>query len=291
MLSILQKLRSRRVITYIIGGLVLYAFVCVFLARSYVHPMRNRSGVPPKWVSEVFVNSSSGPVPSWATTRLASGHGKPVVFVLAHGYGGNRLAWGAMMADLSDLGFEAVAPSMPGQDDSPDSSVGFGVKEAQCVLDTVQWVRSHYKSPPKVVLLGVSMGGAATWLASEKDPSVDAVVTEGAFSRFDEVMSHWLNSKLPGSSFYLRPMIWLASADAKVNPATILPVRAAEKWHKPCLVIQAGDDTLIPLHQAQELATASKAPLWIVGGAEHANCYNTARDEYLNRLVLLTKKL
>ncbi len=45
------------------------------------------------------------------------------------------------------------------------------------------------------------MGGAAVWLASQKDPSINAVVSEGSYSRFDEVMSHWLNSKLPGSSF------------------------------------------------------------------------------------------
>ncbi len=86
-------------------------------------------------------------------------------------------------------------------------------------------------------------------------------------------------------------MIWLASAEAGVNPPTILPIRAAEKWHKPCLVIQAGDDRLIPLHQAQELATASHAPLWIVKGAVLANCYDTAHDEYMSRLVKIAKSL
>ena len=291
MQSIPRKIRWRKVIFYGIGSLVLYVFVCVFLARSYVHPMRNRSGNPPKWVKEVLIDSAAGPIPSWSTPNLALGHGKPIVFVLAHGYGGNRLGWSAMMGDLTELGYEAVAPSMPGQDDSPDPKVGFGVREAQCVLDTVHWVRSHYKSPPKIVLLGVSMGGAAVWLASEKDPSVDAIISEGAYSRFDEVMSHWLNSKLHGSSFYLRPMIWLASADAGVTPSTILPVRAAEKWHKPALIIQAGNDKLIPLHQAQELATASKAPLWIVDGVVHANCYDASHDEYMKRIAQIAKSL
>src|SRR5471030_2753965 len=168
--------------------LVLYGLMCAWLAHAYLHPSRPKTVLRPTSLKEVFIPSSKGTVPSWATPALAAGRGKPIVFVLAHGYGGDRSFWTSQMLDLKAKGFESVAPSMPGQDASPDETVGFGPSEAKVVLDTVKWVRGQYKMPPKIVLWGVSMGGAAVWLASEQDPTVDAVISEGAYSRFDEAM-------------------------------------------------------------------------------------------------------
>ena len=245
----------------------------------------------PVWVKEVQVPSVHGLVPTWASPRLAEGKGGPVVFVMAYGYGGDREYWSDQMQALPRLGYECVAPSMPGQDASPDATVGFGVKEATMVLDTVKWVRSQYKKPPKIVLWGLSMGGAAVWLASEQDPTVDAVVSEGAYSRFDEAMNNWLNRKIPGASVFLRPMILMASAEAKLDPAKIVPLHSAEKWKKPALVVQGADDKLIPRHQAEELSQAANCALWLVPGAAHAECYTVARKEFLERVVKLTKEL
>jgi len=193
--------------------------------------------------------------------------------------------------NLDKRGFECVAPSMPGQDASPDATVGFGMEEAQMVVDTVKWVRQQYKASPKIVLYGLSMGGAAVWLASEMDPSVDAVVSEGAYAKFDEAMNNWLNKQLPGSSVYLKPMIWIASAEANINPSNIIPEAAAAKWRKPALIVQGGRDKLIPMDHAERLAKAANCPLWIVPGAAHAECYSVAGGEFLDRLTALANML
>lgn len=272
-------------------ALTAYAVACVFLAHSYLHPRRDTSMVRPISIKEVSIPSAKGPVPTWVTTRLAEGKGKPVVFVMAYGLGGNRGYWTDAMLQLSKRGYECVAPSMPGQDASPDDSVGFGIKEAAMVVDAVKWARSQYKKPPKVILWGLSMGGAAVWLASEKDPTVDAVVSEGAYSQFDEAMNNWLNRKLPGSSFYLRPMIWLASWEAGIDPAKIIPRNSAAKWTKPGLVVQGAEDKLIPIHQAEDLSAAARCPLWLVPGAAHAECFPVAEKEFLDRLTALARKV
>jgi len=278
------KNRWRKLVIVSITVLTAYVGLCAFLARSYLHPRRDLNIMRPISVKEVQIPSGKGNVPSWASPQLAAGNGKPIVFVLAYGYGGNREYWADAMDSLIKRGFECVAPSMPGQDASPDPTVGFGLKEATMVVDTVKWVRSKYKTQPKIVLWGLSMGGAAVWLASEQDPSVDAVVSEGAYSRFDEAMNNWLNRKMPGSSFYLRPMIWMASSEAKIDPSKIVPEDAAAKWRKPALVIQGADDHLIPMHQAERLAAAAKCPLWVVPDAAHAECYEKAKEEFLRRV-------
>lgn len=238
-----------------------------------------------------MVPSAKGPVPTWATPGLAAGKGKPVVFVLAHGYGGDRGYWTNQILDLAQHGFECAAPSMPAQDASPDDTVGFGPKEATMVMDTVKWVRGKYSKPPKIVLWGVSMGGAAVWLASELDPSVDAVVSEGAYTRFDEAVDCKLNEHTPGGSFYLRPMVWMASWAAHIDPSSIVPFHSAAKWKKPALVVQAANDTLIPMRHARQLSVAAHCPLWVVPRCTHAHCYFVDQKDYLAKVIALADSL
>ena len=278
------KNRWRRLGIALAEWFVVYVLLCTYVAYKYVHPSRE-SSMTPNWVSEVTIPGSKADIPSWASPRLAAKQGKPVVFVLAYGYGGTRESWADVMSLLPKNGFECVAPCMPGQEASKEKTVTFGYEEARTILDTVKWVRAQYKKPPKIILYGVSMGGAASWIASEEDPTVDAVVTEGAYAKFDEAMDNWLSRKMPGSPFYLKPMVWIASAMAGIHPSEIVPETSAAKWKKPALVIQGGEDKLIPMAHAQRLSQAAHCPLWVVPGAEHAQCFSVDRKEYMKHLV------
>jgi pimeloyl-ACP methyl ester carboxylesterase len=190
------------------------------------------------------------------------------------------------MEQLDARGLDAVSPAMPGQDASPEPSVGFGVREARAIVETVRWARSRYRTPPKVILVGLSMGGAATWLASEIDPAVDGVVTEGAYARFDEAMDRFFDRKIPYGRVLLRPVVTIASAMSGIHPSSVRPVDAAAKWSgRPALVIQGADDDLILRSHADRLAQASKGELWIVQRACHAACMEVAGEEYADRLA------
>ena len=285
-----QKERWRKVVRILAFGLGVYLALCTYLGYQYVHPVR-QTPQKPSFSVDVSIPSPNGLIPAWSSPNLAAKKGSPVVFVLAYGYGGTRESWAPMLRALPKAGYDCVTACMPGQESSPEREVGFGFREAKAILDTVKWVRGQYQKPPKIVLLGVSMGGAASWIASEMDPSIDAVVTEGAYARFDEAMNNWLNRKMPGSPFYLKPMIWIASAMNHVDPAEIVPERSAAKWHKPALVIQGADDTLIPMAHAERLAKAASCPLWIVPGAQHAKCSLVDEKGYLNHLVKLAQAL
>ncbi len=279
-----QKKRWRKVGKAVGLLLTAYVIMCTYSAYNYIHPARAKI-TRPSWVKEVEIPGSKALIPSWVSPGLANGKGKSTVFVLAYGYGGTRESFTDLTRKLPKMGFECVVPCMPGQEASKESSVEFGYAEARTIIDSVKWVRSQYKKQPKIVLYGVSMGGAATWLASEMDPSVDAVITEGAYAQFDKAMDNWLNQKLPGSSFYLKPMVWIASAMDHIDPSKIVPSDSAAKWRKPALVIQGSEDKLIPMWNATKLSDAAKCPIWVVPGAVHAHCYETAMKEYLNRLA------
>lgn len=282
---------GRRVIEFVAVFLFGYLLLCFVLARSYVQPSRVIPTRPDDLAEVQIPIDGHASDPAWATAHLADGQKGGIVFVLAHGYGGTRDTWSALMPRLAAQGIEAVAPAMPGQDASPEPSVGFGMKEADTLVAAAKWARKQAPGA-KIVYAGVSMGGAAAWLASEKDPTADGVVSEGAYARFDEAMVHWFERKTPGASVYLRPVIWFASAMAGLKPSDVVPLNAAKKWKgRPALVIQAGADDLIVQSHADRLSEASGAPLWVVPDAAHAMCYDIARDEYVNRLVKFAKAL
>jgi pimeloyl-ACP methyl ester carboxylesterase len=281
-----KVLRSRWFAYPVVFGSA-YLGLCLLLANTYLHPMRI---VPttPRELRDVAVPTPAGPDPAWATPALAAGnpHAK-VVFVMSHGYGGTRETWSDLMLCLNRDGYEAIAPAMPGQDASPEPTVGFGKREAAVIVDTVKYVRDRYPAghPPKIVLLGVSMGGAASWLAAGMIPDqVDAVVTEGAYARFDVTMRRWFDRVLPGGSIVFRPVFTFASAMGRIDPSSIVPLDAAARWRKPALIIQAENDEVIERPNAIQLSAAAHAPLWIVPKASHASCRTVDSRGYLEHL-------
>jgi len=270
-----RKRRWRNVLYFLAGLFIAYWVGCYYLAVKYVHPsVRNESGPPPGF--QVFKQA-------WSSTNIDTAK---AVFVLVHGYGGNQSRWTDMATRLVKDGYGVVIPALPGHDDLAKETCGFGLKEADRVVTVVKEVRDlHHGNKPKIVLVGISMGGAACWLASEKDPSIDAVVSEGCFARLGPATDSWFNRKMPGASLLLRPVIWFASSMSGVSPGDVNPVEAAAKWKgKPALVIHGSEDELFPVQNAHDLANASGAELWIVPDATHAHCSDLASDEYLKRI-------
>lgn len=269
----------------------IYLAFCFFSAWNYLRPARVTPSLPTGLRTVEIPRSGHKPDPAWATPNLAAGSGSDVVYVFAHGYGGTRDHYRHLMPRLAAKGIDSVVPAMPGQDASPEPEVGFGFKEADEMVATANWVRS--KNPKaKIVYAGVSMGGAAAWIASDKDPKAAGVVSEGAYAHFDEAMYQYFEIKARGSSVYLRPIIWIASAIAGLNPSDVVPERSAAKWKgKPAIVIHCGDDRLMVKSHADRLATAAGCPLLIIPGAPHAGGYDTNPHLYIDTLVQFAKKL
>lgn len=264
---------------FFLGLGLAYVAGCYYLASQYVRPGTQNAGPPPEgFAQSVGYNS-------WVSDTLQSG--KPV-FVLVHGYGGTQYGWKDVASALREKGYGVVIPALPGHDNRTDEMSGFGVKESQVILDGATWIREKAGEDTKIVLVGISMGGAACWLAAEKDPEIHAVATEGSFARLDVATKSWFNRKAPGSSTYLAPVIWFAKRMTGIDPATVNPVESAAKWKgKRSLVIHGESDELFPMSNAQELSEAAACELWAVNGAPHAHCSTINVDKYVDRLVRL----
>jgi uncharacterized protein len=288
MLSTLRKRLWRRVIVYPVVLLLFYVGTCYMLARMYLGPRPSNPPIPQGAIA-VEIPGNDYPIPAWHSPNLLKA---PVVFVCVHGYGGSRGAWSDVLTELPAHGYGVVVPALPGHDVSPDQTRGFGGKESEVVVKTIAWVRSQSTVKPKIVLLGVSMGGSSAWLASAKDPGVDAVITEGAFARLDPIIDSWFDHIVWNGRIFFRPVRWMASGMSGIDPSSINPVEDAAKWKgRPALVIHCEGDTLIPESNAQALANAAGCEIWRIPNSGHAQGIGVAKDEYLKKLIEMAKRV
>lgn len=281
-----RKPRWRRALTFFSVLGCGYLLVCLGLAKLYVSPPRTR---PPalRLFKRTLLDDKE---PIWVSPGLLAGKPKGnTLYVMVHGYGGGVGHWSDLGNELISRGYEVVLPELCAHGDSPDPCCGFGTKESQIIVDTTRWARSKYASPPRVVLVGVSMGGSAAWLATAKAPDLfDVIVTEGAFARLDDVVDNWFDARIPDGHFIFWPVKSMAARMACIDPASVNPVEAAKLWHgKPALVVHCADDRLMKKTYAVDLAKASGAEMWIIPGAKHAYGASSMPEEYLRRLLAL----
>lgn len=268
-------------ISFFVGLGLAYLLGCYYLAHQYVRPGTKNAGPPPEgFAQSVGYNS-------WVSDTLQAG--KPV-FVLVHGYGGTQYGWKEVAVGLRNKGYGVVIPSLPGHDNRTHETCGFAVKESEIVLDGARWIREKAGADTKVILAGISMGGAACWLASERDPAIYAVASEGCFERLGPATRSWFDRKAPGASKFLAPVVWFAKRMSGIDPESVNPVESAAKWKgRRSLIIHGSSDELFPRAHGEALAEAAGSEMWLVNGAPHAHCSTLNVDKYVEKLIALSE--
>lgn len=271
---------KKRVLIYTAGTVLLYTTAVVYLAHKYVQPSRQKVDTPAGLV-ESTIKGPHGEAPIWTKDV----ENPKAIVIFAHGYGGTRLHWPKLMEKLAEARISSVAIGMPGQEESPMPQVGFGGIEADIITDVANEVRS--KNPKtKIILYGVSLGGASTWIAAGRNPEIaDAVVTEAAYANLNQTSRRYLSLKLPAASPILEPIVLIGQKMANVDPNTLNPVDFAPKFGKPALLIHDDEDTLVTREITEELQKATKAELWKVPGAEHARAIEQDLPGLTKRLL------
>lgn len=255
----------------------IYCAICFALAQMYLHPPR---------IEEVTGEHDRpitiGKTPAWAIDA----NDPKAVFVFVHGYGGSRQTWEELAFKLSQRGYTSIIPSMPAHGENPDPDVGFGLKESKIAAECAAYAREHHPGLP-VIGVGISLGGAAVWLASE---NFDAVATEGTFPTMNQATDAFLDSALPWGHITFRPVKWIAEWRSGIPSNGIRPIDRIKKWKdKPVLVMHGTDDRLFPIELGEEIAKALGTDLWRIKGASHAYGFDVAGQAYIDKLDQLAK--
>jgi pimeloyl-ACP methyl ester carboxylesterase len=230
------------------------------MAVAYVSPVRLRPGERLPGISEVVFPGGEYDIPAW---RGGTGDN---VFVLVHGYGGNQGYWNPMVERLLQYG-EVVVLATMGQTVSPAKQVGFGEGEAGEVLAVARALKAEGK---RVHLVGVSMGGAASWIAAGSEPDlISSVTTESAFARLDWAGDDFLSVSIPAGAKVFRPIILIAQKKKGVVSADVRPADYAAKWSGPSLIFHSRDDGMFGERHPEALAAATGRGIEWYEGLKH----------------------
>lgn len=200
---------------------------------------------------------------------------RPLVIV-AHGWGANhgvvaRLAeplarhgWTVLLFDVRGHGRNRPLPEVTIRDFRDD------------VMAVTRYVEQRFPHRPSV-LVGHSMGGAASVVAAADGAPIDGLVTIAAPSDVLGVTAEYLSDQgLPGQVLVtvLRPFFW-RRLGGMFRPLT--PSRRIDEVTVPIMMIQPELDARVVRAHADRLAAATGLEYHVIEGREHTDVLSDPR--------------
>ena len=152
------------------------------------------------------------------------------------------------------MGYSLLLVSQRAHDKSEGKFITMGIKEKKDCLDWINYAEENLTQSEKIVLCGVSMGGATVLMAAgEKLPtSVKAVISDSAFSSVKEIMHKViaemkLNKKIVYFFIKTGGLIY-----EKVNLNETDVKKQLKKAKIPIFFIHSKADTFVPYSMTKE---------------------------------------
>ena len=274
------------------GASLLAITAMLLMSWQVVHPSR-MDAVKPKGFRIEKMPSTKGPLSIYLSPNLAKGKPSPVFYLLAHGRKGSRADLSILMEMMAKSGLDCAAVPMPGQDDSPEGQISFGPNASDVLVRAVDYLEEKVgKDRLNVVVTGFDSGAAAAWLTSARDSRVRGVVSVNGYADLDAVLPKlavFEGTRMPS---------WIGSVVARGiglvsnEPLeTIRPIDAAKQFNRPAMVVHGALESVYGVDDAEALAVASRADLWIVkGGAENAGNLH-GREVFVKHLEDFSKRV
>lgn len=279
----------------IIGmGIFVYALICFGATMLLLHPPRLHQGFTPTAYGLPFrtINflSADGKtkIEGWLIRHEQSSKG---LIVFCHGLTSNKADFLPLAAFMFRNAYDCLLFDFRAHGASGGFLSNLGIAEKNDLLGAVEYVAANNLTPDgKVLVLGTSMGAAASVLAAADSPRIEGVVVDSSFSNgytlLDENFSvhfHGLSKKFfgIGCRFFLDLL-----GGFKVPPQQ--PIDAARKIKVPILFIHGEMDPAIPPKHSELIAAASPSTqksIWIVPGSGHVEGYERFPDEYQQRVL------
>ena len=230
-----------------------------------------------------FVSSDGNKLSGWYLP--SSGH--QVTIIMTHGLFRSRYEMLDRGVALWREGYGVLLYDLRrhGQSRAEFSSIGYD--ERHDVTAAMKFMRERAPEN-KVVLMGVSMGAAATLLAAAENDGLMAVVAESSFLSFSDTVRHHIRlahlPAFPFATLLIRFTAWRLN----FNPADFDLLQAVKKIKCPILFIGGGADRRMPNESVLEpLYAAASNPLkrkFIVEGAQHGHAFDKddqSREAYI----------
>lgn len=267
--------------------LVIYVAIVFAVAWISVRPIR----------TPVFIGPGLMGVPQEDTTLVTADgltlrawwipHESPsCVTILLHGYLMSRSEMAPVGAQLYHDGCASLMPDLRAHGRSGGKWCGLGWFERFDVLAAIQGAKARYPGVP-IVLIGSSMGAAASAFAAAESEDVAGVVLDCAYSRLPSAVRGWWRFVGgQGLSVALAPTMWAAWPLVRINPYRIDVAKALGKSSVPVLLLHGAEDKLaLPSEAERNLAaTGDRGTLVWLPNSNHAEGRWNYPDLYMGAL-------
>lgn len=198
--------------------------------------------------------------------------------IISHGYKGNRETMANFAKMFYDMGFNVLLPDDRGHGDSSGKYISFGWLDRLDYLDWIEQVIHETGENAKILLFGVSMGGATVeMLSGEHLPTqVKAIIADCGYSSIKKELVYLLNKKYHLPEYPIEPLVsTINRTRLGYYLGDVSSTEQLAKNIRPILFIHGSKDTYVPVSMAYENYRKTKAPkqLWIVQGATHAESF------------------
>lgn len=228
-------------------------------------------------------------IKSYDNTKLSAKYyhnsDQKVIQIMFHGYKGSGIVdfcGGHKLA--RDLKHNILLLDQRGAGKSNTHTITFGIKER---YDCVEWIKyciNRFGDDVRIILVGISMGGATVLMASELDlpKNVIGIVADSPFTSPKDIISKVIRDmRLSPKLVY--PFIKMAAriyGQFKLEESD--SIKAVKNSKVPILVIHGERDNFVPCKMSKQIAENSNGNVEFHSfpGAGHGFSFMTDPDRY-----------
>ncbi|MGN1043839.1 MAG: alpha/beta hydrolase [Acutalibacteraceae bacterium] len=204
--------------------------------------------------------------------------------IMCHGYNGNGLRQVKLSKQFYKMGFNILIPDARGHGKSQGKYIGMGWLERK---DILEWIKLILKFHPdaKIVLYGVSMGGATVMMTSGEalPKNVKCIIEDCGYTSVWDEFKYQFNTFFKVSCF---PILHMTSFLTKITNHYSFPeassINQIKKCKIPILFIHGSKDTFVPTYMVNELYESASCPkeILVIKGACHAESFFVNPKQY-----------
>jgi fermentation-respiration switch protein FrsA (DUF1100 family) len=205
--------------------------------------------------------------------------------LLLPGVRANRLSMVHRAEFLRQAGYSTLLIDFQGTGESEGAAITFGWRERFDVLAAVNYLRAQ-SSDDRVGVIGVSLGGAATLLATPP-LELDAAGFEAVYPSIDRAVVNRLSMRVGPLAPLVAPLLLLQMRPRiGVGVSELRPIDHVGRLRCPLLIVAGTLDRHTTVKDTQALFAAASQPkdLWLIPGAAHVDYLEFAGAEYRRRI-------
>lgn len=207
--------------------------------------------------------------------------------ILIHGYKSNNNNMMSYGQKYYEQGYNVLLPNNRAHAKSEGDYIGMGWLDKDDIACWVKWISKQDKNA-KIIIHGVSMGGATTMMISgENLDNVEGYIEDCGYTSVWDIFASELNKRFSLPTF---PVLNISSSvsnlQAGYNFKEASSIEQVKKCKKPMLFIHGGKDDFVPTSMVYEVYNVADCDkdLYIVDEAGHAEAKDYDVDAYWNKV-------